>query len=110
MRGRSFVAAAAAVVAALAGCTQDDQELPVGLQDGSPVTRTVPSSGDMTISTASGLSMTPSEGALPAGSRVAVARIELQGIAGGPVPAGGPLYPIGFEEAPAGPPARIGMR
>lgn len=100
MRRRMALIAAALSAAALAACVQDDQKLPFSLEDDRPVTRTVPTSGDLTISTPAGLSMTLPEGAVSPGSEVTIARIDVPDLTGGPELVGNSIYVIGFDEVP----------
>jgi len=100
MRRASVLAAFAALVTAMAGCTQDDQVLSIDLADDEPVTRTAPAAGEMTISTPAGISVTLPEGAVPAGTKVTVARIDPRDIAGLPATGADAAYLLTFDRPP----------
>jgi len=100
MRRASVLAAFAAVVTAMAGCTQDDQVLSIDLADDEPVTRTAPAAGEMTISTPAGISVTLPEGTVSPGTRVTVAPVDLHQIPGASAAIGSNAYLLSFEEPP----------
>jgi len=100
MRRASVLAAFAALVTAMAGCTQDDQVLSIDLADDEPVTRTAPASGEMTISTPAGVSVTLPEGTVSPGTRVTVAPVDLHQVPGASAAIGTKAYLLSFEEPP----------
>lgn len=100
MRRASVLAAFAALVTAMAGCTQDDQVLSIDLADDEPVTRTAPAAGEMTISTPAGVSVTLPEGTVSPGARVTVAPVDLRQVPGASAAIGNKAYLLSFEEPP----------
>lgn len=97
MRAYVGVASIAAVALLAAGCSQDDQDLPFSLVDHQPVTRTVPASGEMRITSPEGLSVTFPEGSLPPGSQVTVTPVDPREISGVPELAGEVAFLLSFD-------------
>lgn len=100
MRSASGLVAFAAIVAAMSGCTQEDQVLSFKLADDEPVTRTVPASGEVTISTPAGMSVTLPEGTVTPGTKVTAQLVDASKIAGVPDMAGNVAFLLSFEEPP----------
>lgn len=100
MRRRITLLAALAVLVA---CSQEDQALPFESEPGKPVTSTM-GSGNTTVSTPDGISLTVPAGALPAGTEITV--VKLDRTVGQELPgAVGDAYIVGFDGVPTSGPS-----
>jgi len=99
MRRRLTLLAALPVLAA---CSQEGQKLPFQPEPNEPVTSAM-GSGNTTISTPDGISVTVPAGALPAGTHITVARLQqtVDDVPG----AVGAAYLVGFEGVPSADPS-----
>lgn len=100
MRRRITLLAALVV---LGGCSQDDQDLPFESQPSKPVTSTM-GSGNTTVSSPDGISLTVPAGALPAGTRITVAKLDRTAAEELPG-AVGDVYLVGFDNVPTSDPS-----
>jgi len=104
MRSASVLVAGAAMVAVLCGCSQEDQVLTIDLASDEPVTRTVPASGEMTISSPAGISVTLPEGSVEPGTKVTVTPVDPRQVEGLPPTTGEAGFVLSFDRAPKGSP------
>ena len=92
-----------AAVVVLGACSQEDQTLPFESEPGKPVTSTM-GSGNTTVSTPDGISLTMPAGALPAGTEITVAKLDRT--VGESIPgAVGDVYLVGFDGVPTSDPS-----
>lgn len=100
MRRRLTLLAALAVLVA---CSQEDQSLPFQPEPSEPVTRTM-GSGNTTVSSPDGISITVPAGALPTGTSITVAKLN-QSVAASVPGAVGDAFLVGFGDAPSSDPS-----